>query len=721
LFAKSTIRSYFILYYTSYAGRQSMSNRLIEEKSPYLLQHAHNPVQWFPWGEEAFNQARQENKPIFLSIGYATCHWCHVMEKESFEDPEAAAVLNDTFVCIKVDREERPDIDAVYMAVCQMVSGRGGWPLNVVLTPERKPFFAGTYFPKKSRFGRLGVIELCQQIKALWLNDPQKIQDAAQSLAGHLEQAFVYPTGQGPSLDTAILDAAYAQIARSYDPQHGGFEQAPKFPTPHRFMFLLRCHHRTGDAHALEMVSKSLTAMRMGGLWDHAGFGFHRYSTDARWLLPHFEKMLYDQALLAIAYLEAYQVTRDSLFRQTSEEIFSYVLRDMTDSQGGFYTAEDADSEGEEGKFYVWDQKDFENIAGRGIDQIPWVRIFNLHPQGNYSDEATFRRSGANILHLTQTWEQWAATLGLSAHSLAEQWESLREKLFQIRRQRIAPLKDDKILTDWNGLMIAALALGARVLDNEYYADAALKAANWIRSHLVDGDGRLWHRYRDGGRAVTGKAGDYAFLINGLIELYRSTFRTELLEWALDLQTRMDRDFWDADQGGYYLTAAAEDELPVRPKEIYDGALPSINSAALSNLLLLSRLTGNPRWEERANDLTLAFAAPVAQQPAAFTHFLNGLDMALRPGQEVVVTGGAEAPDTQALLRALQKPFAPHLVAHLKSDGNAADLTRLAAFTQGLTSAGGPATAHICRGYHCEDSTTDVTRVLAQLLSRSNR
>ena len=612
-----------------------MPNRLIEEKSPYLLQHAHNPVQWYPWGQEAFDEAMQKNKPIFLSIGYATCHWCHVMEKESFEDPEAAAALNDTFVCIKVDREERPDIDAVFMAVCQMVSGRGGWPLNVLLTPDRKPFFAGTYFPKKSRFGRLGVIELCRQIEDMWRNDPQKLQTAAQGMAGHLEQAFVYSAEPGPSLDAAVLDAASSQIASSYDPQNGGFDQAPKFPTAHRLMFLLRCHHRTGDARTLEMVSKTLTAMRMGGLWDHVGHGFHRYSTDAHWLLPHFEKMLYDQALLAIVYLEAYQVTRDALFRKTAEEIFDYVLRDMTDSQGGFYTAEDADSEGEEGKFYVWHRSEFDDIAAQAVDQIPWARIFNLHPQGNYSDEATFRRSGANILHMTQTWEQWAGNLGLPSPSLAAKWADLREKLFQVRRKRTAPLKDDKILTDWNGLMIAALARAARVLDNKDYAAAALKAADWIRSHLVDPDGRLWHRYRDGQRSITAKAGDYVFLVMGLIELYRSTLRTELLEWALELQAGMDGEFWDADQGGYYLTAVTENELPVRPKEFYDGALPSINSVALSNLLLLGRLTGDLHWEERAHRLTRAFAAPVAQQPTAFTYFLIGLDMALRPGQEV--------------------------------------------------------------------------------------
>ena len=628
-----------------------MPNRLIEEKSPYLLQHAHNPVHWFAWGEEAFNEARDKNKPIFLSIGYATCHWCHVMERESFEDPEAAAALNDTFVCIKVDREERPDIDAVYMAVCQIVSGRGGWPLNVLLTPDRKPFFAGTYFPKKSRFGRLGVVELCQQIRDLWQDDPQKIQSAAQGLAGQLEQAFAHSADPGPSLDTDILDAALSQIAGSYDPQHGGFDQAPKFPMPHRLVFLLRCHHRTGDAHTLEMVVRTLTAMRAGGLWDHVGHGFHRYSTDANWLLPHFEKMLYDQALLAIAYLEAYQVTRDALFRQTAEEIFTYVLRDMTGSQGGFYTAEDADSEGEEGKFYVWHRSEFDDIATPGSDRIPWARIFNLHPQGNYSDEATFRKSGANILHLTQTWEQWAMNLGLPPQSLAEKWERLRGRLFQIRCQRTAPLKDDKILTDWNGLMIAALAMGARVLDNEDYAAAAQKTVSWIQSRLVDGSGRLWHRYRDGQQSVTGKAGDYAFLIMGLVELYRSTSRAELLDWALELQAIMDRDFWDADQGGYYLTAVSENELPVRPKEVYDGALPSTNSVALSNLLLLGRLTGDPQWEQRAHALTRMFAATVSRQPTAFTHFLIGLDMALRPGQEVVVTGGSEASDTQALRR----------------------------------------------------------------------
>ncbi len=611
-----------------------MPNKLINEKSPYLLQHAHNPVQWYPWGDEAFAKARRENKPIFLSIGYATCHWCHVMEKESFEDPEAAQALNDTFVCIKVDREERPDIDTVYMTACQMINASGGWPLNVMLTADKRPFFAGTYFPRQSRFGRPGIIEICHQIKSLWQSQPQRIEDAAQGVAGHLAQAFQFSGGEAQSLDMALLDSVLEQICASYDHQFAGFGSAPKFPMPHRLMFLLRGHRRTGDAHALEMVSRTLTAMRLGGLWDHVGFGFHRYATDARWLLPHFEKMLYDQALSAMAYLEAYQVTRDPFFKQTAEEIFAYVLRDMTDPGAGFYTAEDADSEGREGRFYIWEHADFTETTADDGAQIPWSLIFNLQPDGNFADEATRHKTGANIMHMTRTWDQWAARLGVPVQNLADCWAVVREKLFQVRRRREAPLKDDKILTDWNGLMIAALALGARALGVERYAAAAQKAVDFIRARLVLEDGRLLHRYRDGQAGIAGQAGDYAFLIMGLIELYRSTFRTGLLEWALDLQTIMDMDFWDADQGGYFLTPAADIELPVRPKEIYDGALPSANSVALSNLLLLSRLSGDSRWQERAHALTRALAGPISRQPSVFTHFLNGLDMALSPGQD---------------------------------------------------------------------------------------
>jgi uncharacterized protein len=695
-----------------------MPNRLIQEKSPYLLQHAHNPVNWYPWGDEAFTKARQENKPVFLSVGYATCHWCHVMEKESFEDPQAAAALNDAFVCIKVDREERPDIDAVFMAACQLVTGSGGWPLNVILTPNKEPFFAGTYFPRTSRFGRLGVMELCRQIKALWHSDPQKIAEAVQGLAGHLEQVFVLPPPDGHPLDIRLLDEALARICRSYDPQYAGFDQAPKFPTPHRLMFLLRCHHRTGNAQALEMVTATLTAMRLGGLWDHVGFGFHRYATDARWLVPHFEKMLYDQAMLAIAYAEAFQVTQNPFFKQTAGEILGYVLGDMTGSQGGFFTAEDADSEGQEGRFYVWQHAQFEDIAAQADRAIPWSRIFNLSPEGNFSEEATGHRSGANILHMTRSWEQWAGSLNLPVERLMDAWAALREKLNDHRRQRVAPFKDDKILTDWNGLMVAALAVGARVLENPAYVAAARSAVGFIRTHLVDEGGGLLHRFRDGQATIAGKAGDYAFLIMGLIELYRTTYDTDLLEWAVALQAELDAGFWDRDGGGYFITANSETELPVRPKELHDGALPSSNSVALSNLILLSRLTGKSQWEERAHRLAEAFAPMAGRQPAAFAHYLNGLDLALRSGQEVVVTGGPEASDTRALLKALQLPFAPHLVAHLKSERNADRLSHVAAFTKDLASAGQQATAHICIGFNCQNSTTDVTMMLKQLLGK---
>lgn len=628
--------------------RQSMPNRLIHEKSPYLLQHAHNPVDWFPWGEAAFATARKENKPVFLSVGYATCHWCHVMERESFEDEEAAAALNNAFVCIKVDREERPDIDTLYMTACQMVSGSGGWPLNVILTPDKKPFFAGTYMPKHSRFGRPGLMEVCRQIQSLWKNDSKRVLDAADGITGHLNQALTLFSDDGPDLNTGHLDQAFAQISRSFDPQYGGFDPAPKFPTPHRLLFLLRHHHRTGNDHALEMVTHTLTAMRRGGLWDHAGFGFHRYSTDAGWLLPHFEKMLYDQALLANAYLETYQVTRNAFFARTAEEIFAYVLREMTHPQGGFYTAEDADSEGEEGKFYVWSWDEFDKISGAAAERIPWHEIFNLRPEGNFADQATRQKSGANIPHLTRSWEQWAKTLDVAPQWLVHRWDVFRDKLFHRRKQRAAPLKDDKVLTDWNGLMVAALALGARVLGRPNYAVAAEKAVAFIQSRMTDDNGRLLHRYRDGQAAIAGMVADYAFLIMGLIELYRTTFKTRHLAYAIALQQKMDTGFWDSDRGGYYLIDAQNTELPVRPKEIYDGAMPSANSAALSNLMLLARLTGNPDWEARAHGLTRAFASTVARQPAAFTHFLTGLDLALHPGKEVVVTGNEADADTRA-------------------------------------------------------------------------
>jgi uncharacterized protein YyaL (SSP411 family) len=690
-------------------------NRLINEKSPYLLQHAHNPVDWHPWSEKTFAKAGAENKPIFLSIGYSTCHWCHVMEKESFEDEEAAKYLNDTFICIKVDREERPDIDAVYMAACQMLTGRGGWPLNLFLTVDKKPFFAATYIPKNSRFGRAGLIDLCRQVKNVWTSQTTKVAESAASVADNLHRVFSFTSADEP--DESLLDLAYGQILRTYDAQRGGFEPAPKFPTAHRLLFLLRCFHRAGESKALEMVENTLTAMRLGGIWDHVGFGFHRYSTDNNWLLPHFEKMLYDQALIAIAYLETYQITKNPLFARTADEIFTYVLRDMTSSEGAFYSAEDADSEGEEGKFYVWNLNEFRETIDDGRSDM-WERILRLSPEGNFKDESTGQKTGSNILHLTIPLNKWADRYGLNTDALESDWEKIRNRLFHTREKRIHPLKDDKILLDWNGLMIAALAFGARVLAKPRYAQAAEKAVQFILSKLKDAGGQLFHRFRDGELAVHAQASDYAFLIYGLISLYQATFDLTFAEDAVKLQASMIENFWDHGNGGFFTTGEKSVDLPVRPKELYDGAIPSANSVSFYNLLCLSRLTGNPKWEEKAQALLRAFSGTIKAQPTASTFFLTGLDFALRPGQEIVITGESEKDDVHRLLSTLNLYFAPNKMTLVKSDQNSDRLTRFAGFTDGLAVVKGETTAHLCKNGACTGSSSDMKTLLDQILEK---
>lgn len=690
-------------------------NKLVNEKSPYLIQHAHNPVDWHPWSDEVFSKARAENKPIFLSIGYATCHWCHVMEKESFENEEAAGYLNDTFICIKVDREERPDIDAVYMAACQMLTGSGGWPLSIFMTPEKKPFFAATYLPRNTRGGRAGLIDICRQVKKLWVDDHEKIATSAGSIADSLHRAFVFKAADDP--DETLIDTAYSQIKSGFDPQFGGFEPAPKFPTPHRLLFLLRCYHRTADARALDMVVKTLTAMRMGGIWDHVGFGFHRYSTDSRWLLPHFEKMLYDQAMIATAYLEAFQITREPLFAKTAEDIFAYVLRDMTAPQGAFYSAEDADSEGEEGKFYVWTTEEFQRVL-EGEDSERWESILRLSPEGNFTDEATRKKTGANIVHLTASIKKWAQKAGVPEAEFETEWARIRHRLYRVREQRIHPLKDDKILTDWNGLMIAALALGARILNKPEYETAARKAADFVLQKMRDAQGRLYHRFRDGELAVEAHAADYAFLIHGLLSLYQTTFDLKFAELARELQQEMTTNFWDDENGGFFSTPAGNVELPVRPKELYDGAIPSANSVALFNLLFLSRLTGNPQWEDRAQAQIRAFAGTVKSQPTAFTYFLCALDFALRPGEEIVITGESQAENTREMLAALNLNFTPNKVAIVKTAQNAKQLNKFAGYTDGLEVVKDMAMAHICRNGSCTGSTTDTQTMLDKILGK---
>ncbi len=688
------------------------ANRLIDEKSPYLLQHAHNPVDWHPWSEEAFEKAKKEDRPIFLSIGYATCHWCHVMEKESFEDKEAARYLNETFIPIKVDREERPDIDAVYMTACQMLNGSGGWPLTIFMTPDKKPFFAGTYIPKRNRMGQPGLIDICGQVQRMWKEEREKIFDAAKSIGGHLEGAFNFAGGE--ALNTEVLDKAFSQIEGSFDSAAGGFGGAPKFPTPHKLLFLLRHHHRTGNPKALEMVEKTLAEMRLGGIWDHVGFGFHRYSTDKQWLLPHFEKMLYDQALMAAACIETYQVTGNEDYAGTAAEIFTYVLRDMTAGDGPFYAAEDADSEGEEGRFYVWSVAEFREILGKA-EAEKWEEIFNLTPEGNFAEEATGKKIGVNIPHLTNSLKAWAGDRGEDPEELRTQWEEIRQRLFAEREKRVHPLKDDKVLTDWNGLMIHAMALGGRILKRPEYIEAAQKAAGFILKTLRDDRGRLLHRFRDGEAKILGHADDYAFLIRGLLELHRATFHPEYLKEAVALQEIMVEDYWDTGKGGFFLTAEKSRELPVRPKELYDGAQPSANSTALLNLLRLARLTGNTGFDDRAEEMIRAFGGTVAAQPTAFTYFLMGVDFAAARSQEVVIAGEMDNAETGAMLEALNRGFYPHQVVLLKSEENAEEIGAVAEYTRPLKTVDGKSAAYVCTGFACSRPVTDAASLAEQI------
>ncbi|MCZ7546181.1 MAG: thioredoxin domain-containing protein [Anaerolineae bacterium] len=694
-------------------------NRLASEKSPYLLQHASNPVAWYPWCPEAFAKARAEDKPIFLSIGYSTCHWCHVMAHESFEDPDVAALMNDAFVSIKLDREERPDIDSIYMNVCQMMTGSGGWPLTIIMTPDKQPFFAGTYIPKYGRYGRAGMVDLIPQIKQLWQTRRHDVTNIAAQVVDALRQmaqaSTVAEDAAGADLDEATLHAAYRQLDRRFDEWHGGFSDAPKFPTPHNLLFLLRYWKRTGEAHALDMVETTLQAMRRGGIYDHLGFGFHRYATDRVWLVPHFEKMLYDQAMLAMAYAEAFQATGKSAYRQTAREVVAYVLRDMTAPEGGFYSAEDADSEGEEGKFYLWTVDEVREALG-DADADFVIDVFSLEPGGNFREEATQNRTGANILHLRKSLDERAHALQMAEHDLCARLDAARQRLFDRREGRIHPHKDDKILTDWNGLMIAALAKAARAFDEPVYAEAAARAAAFVLTTMRTPDGRLLHRYRDGHAGLPGLVDDYAFMIWGLLELYEATFDVHHLEHALDLNGDLTAHFWDAEGGGFFATPGDGEELLVRQKEVYDGAVPSGNSVAMLNLLRLGRITAHAEFEDMAAQIGRAFSETIQRAPSAFTLAMMALDFGLGPSYEVVIAGEPDAEDTRAMQRALNAPFLPNKVVLLRPASDATPaIAHIARFTAEQGSIDDRATAYVCRNYQCALPTTDVAKMLSLL------
>jgi uncharacterized protein YyaL (SSP411 family) len=692
------------------------ANRLLLEKSPYLLQHAYNPVDWYPWGAAAFAKAQREEKPVFLSIGYSTCHWCHVMERESFEDPEVAKLLNETFVCIKVDREERPDIDRIYMRVCQLMTGSGGWPLTILLLPDKRPFFAATYIPRESRFGRRGMMELIPRVKEVWLTRRDELYHSAEKSLSILRRgAAEAGLDQGEELDATTVDAAYLALLDTFDEQDGGFGRAPKFPSPHRLSFLLRYWKRTGKEKALRMVEQTLEAMRLGGIYDHIGFGFHRYSTDREWRVPHFEKMLYDQAMLAIAYVEAYQATGKKEYKDTAYEIFTYVLRDMTRPGGGFYSAEDADVEGKEGKFYLWTDDEIRQRLPKDEAELV-IDVLNVEKNGNFEEESTRRKTGKNILHLTKSLRKLADDQNVPLAELKEAWENARVTLFTARERRVHPRKDDKILADWNGLMIAALAKASQAFNARQYADAATEAVQFIFENMQDSQGRLCHRYRDGEAAIPAFLNDYTFLVWGLVELYETTFNGKYLQYAISLNDEMIHRFWDEQQGGFYFTADDAENVLVRDKESYDGAYPSGNAVATLNLLRLARMTGNTEYEAKAAQILQAFAASISQAPAAHSYLMMALDFIRGPSYEVVVVGDRRNEDTNNMLNAVKRRFIPNKVVLFRpAHGEHSEIARYAEFTSGLSSIEGKATAYVCQNYACHLPTTNIDEMLRLL------
>ncbi|MHA1398006.1 MAG: thioredoxin domain-containing protein [Candidatus Heimdallarchaeaceae archaeon] len=690
-------------------------NNLIKEKSPYLLQHAYNPVNWFAWGDEAFEKAKKENKLVFLSIGYSTCHWCHVMEEESFEDEEVAVVLNKNFVAIKVDREERPDIDSIYMNVCQMLTGRGGWPLTIILTPEKIPFYAGTYFPKKGRFGMIGLLDILNQLKELWKNEKERVLSSVEKILKHLKSSSVVKKESFEPLQ--LFEQAFEVLQNQFDRIHGGFGPAPKFPTTHRLLFLLHYWQRTGNQFSLEMVEITLTKMSLGGIYDHVGGGFHRYSTDRTWLVPHFEKMLYDQAMLTIINLKTFQATKKKKYKEVAKSILTYVMRDLVSPEGGFYSAEDADSEGEEGKYYVWEKKEIEDILGEESELF--CELFNIREEGNFYDERTKEKTKKNILHLSKPFYE----TGEENEELHAKQRFIKDSVKQLlfhRQNRVSPLKDDKILTDWNGLMIVAFSLAARVLKEEKYLKVAKNAIEFILRKMFDKEKNLLHRYREGESAIPANLDDYSFLIWGLIELYETTFTSSYLMKAYELTEQMIKHFWDEENHGFFFTPDTRTDLIVREKLVYDGAIPSGNSVAMLNILKLSRITSNSSYEEKANQLMSYFASQIKQAPVAFTFLLTALDYAVGPSYEIVIVRKKEEERTlQEVLMMLTEHFLPNKIVLIKLIDDK-ELEKLIPIIKEYTLINNQLTIYVCKNFVCKQPTNNPYIMVEELLKDEN-
>ena len=679
-------------------------NRLADSDSPYLLQHASNPVDWYPWSEEAFSMAKKTNKPIFLSIGYSTCHWCHVMEHESFEDSSVAKLMNESFINIKVDREEMPEIDHLYMSVCQAMTGQGGWPLTIVMTPDKEPFFSGTYFPKNGTGNRPGMLELIPAINNAWNTKQNEIQNTINQIKDYLKKTNSSPI-QG-KWDKEIISKAYSAYYKIFDNDNGGFGSSPKFPSPHNLMFLIKFSRSNMNTDALEMVIKTLDKIRNGGIFDHIGYGFHRYSTDENWLVPHFEKMLYDQAMLSMAYLEAYQVTKQNKYAKVAEEIFTYVLRDMTDRNGGFYSAEDADSEGEEGKFYTWSTSQFLDILGEKDGKI-MKKVYNFNDDGNFFDEVTHKTNGFNIPHLSNSIPNLSSEIGIPVARLEKIIEKNRKILFNHRKKRIHPLKDDKILTDWNGLMIAALAYGGSVLNNINYTNAAEKSAKFILENLKDNKGRLLKRYRNGNANFAPHIDDYSFMVWGLLNLYEATYKSQYLKEAIKLSDIMVNDFWDDNGGGFFIGANKSEKLIIRAKDSYDGAIPSGNSVAVMNLNRISHFTGNNNWSELADKTLRSFTESSKKAPTGFGHMISAYMSTINKSKEIVVVGKSDQIKTKEILKKIHSLYIPNRVIIFKNMNEKNDIEQIASWTKTYSMLDSSATIYVCENFSCKLPTND--------------
>ena len=676
-------------------------NRLAKESSPYLLQHKNNPVDWYPWGDEAFQKALELNRPIFLSIGYSTCHWCHVMEEESFEDEQVAQLLNDSFISIKVDREERPEIDHLYMTVCQAMTGKGGWPLTIIMTPDKYPFFAGTYFPKKGRMGRPGMIELLPAISDAWLNKKDELIQSANQIKKYLIDSNNKELGD--QLNQTILTTTNSQFINRYDKTHGGFGTKPKFPSSHNLIYLLRYHNMSGDKTSLLMVEKTLQKMRLGGIFDHVGFGFHRYSTDREWILPHFEKMLYDQAMLTLAFTEAYQITKNQLYKDTAEEILHYVQRDMTDKRGGFYSAEDADSEGEEGLFYLWTVEEIKNILSDEESEL-LINNYSLDKEGNYKDEATGKKTEKNILYLKEP---------INNIESKNRLNEITKKLYLAREKRIHPLKDDKILTDWNGLMIAAFAKAGDVFNSNGYIQQAEKSAQFILKNLTDNNGRLLKRYRNGNAGIDAHLDDYAFFIWGLLELYEATFNVTYLTEAVQLSNIMVDEFWDITNGGFFLGSESSEKLIVRAKTGYDGAMPSGNSVAAMNCSKLNRITGETKWAEITDKIFMTFSNEIQKTPSGYASMVNSFLFNIDSPKEIVIVGSSNDDETIKAIKKIKSEYVPSKVIIFKdTDDELNKLSPLAKWTVTQETIDEKTTYYICQDFACKVPTTDLELAL---------